>query len=131
MPEPPGTFGHDPFRCTAHALWTVNILFEKDPCVTGGLTDWLADGCGGSECQASAISEWQGPVSPKHGDDAFSLRISDETKPHLCFAVLILIRDGLIPPVTGSLISRLTWYLTPLKQSLKANQSQLGDTARL
>lgn len=44
---------------------------------------------------------------------AFSLRISNETKPQLCFAVLILIRDGLMPPVTGNSIPTLTWDLTP------------------
>ena len=38
----------------------------------------------------------------------------------LCFIVLILIRGGFIPPMTGNLISICAWYLTPLKQRLKA-----------
>ena len=64
---------------------------------------------------------------PQNGDEMrFQPGINNERKPQLCFKVLVLIGGWLIPPMTGNLISILTWYLTPIKQRLKAKVN--GET---
>lgn len=113
-PGPLGTFEDDPFLCTAHAFWSITIL-------SGAAPGRVRRGAWGCLRSARATSGWQGPASPALGDErSFQSGISNERKPQLCFTAPILIRDRLRLPGTGNLMSILTWYLTPLKQSLKA-----------